>query len=271
MCGTLGNILTSIVSNSLFGKRPGARDMTMFRSHVGLHVSENLTFFKYLFQNSTARPSQGLIFGQLLLSCGWEIRFCLYHLRRMEFLRRGPLIDFVFPLIFAYWLLSYFLLFFLLTSYWSLISSYFLLLTSYWFYWPLIDLLFFLISCYWLVITSYFFLLTSFWCLIYLWLTSYWPLIDILFPSDSSLIALYWPYWNLIDFLLTSYWPLETTNKCHFKVPWLCSEHENAHKTQYPLRSRRQVRHWSCRNLVSISYSDNCYWDVVSVWAATTV
>ena len=70
MCGTLGNILTSIVSNSLFGKRPGARDMTMFRSHVGLHVNENLTFFKYLFQNSTARPSQGLIFGQLLLSCG---------------------------------------------------------------------------------------------------------------------------------------------------------------------------------------------------------
>ena len=34
----LGNILKSIVSNSHFGKRPGARDMTILRCHVGAHI-----------------------------------------------------------------------------------------------------------------------------------------------------------------------------------------------------------------------------------------
>ena len=34
----LDNILTSIVSNSHFGKRPGARDMSIFGSHVGPHI-----------------------------------------------------------------------------------------------------------------------------------------------------------------------------------------------------------------------------------------
>ena len=33
--GALGNILTSVVSNSHFGKRPGASD---FRSHIGSHI-----------------------------------------------------------------------------------------------------------------------------------------------------------------------------------------------------------------------------------------
>ena len=37
----IGNMLTSIVSNSRFGKRPGARNMTIFGSHVGAHVSES--------------------------------------------------------------------------------------------------------------------------------------------------------------------------------------------------------------------------------------
>jgi len=205
-CGTLGNILTSIVSNSLFGKRPGARDMTMFRCHVGPHVNDKLTFFKYLFQNSAAKPSQGLIFGLLLLPCGWEIRFFLYHLRRIEFLRRGPLIDFWLFLISAYWLLSFFLLFllidFLLTSYWLLISSYFLLLTA---YGPLI-------SIYVLLLTSYWRLISSFEPLIDLLWTSYWPLIDILL----TLLTSYWPlldllftsYSPLFDFFLTSYWLL---------------------------------------------------------------
>ena len=31
----LSNVLTSIVSNSHSGKRPGTRDMTIFGSHVG--------------------------------------------------------------------------------------------------------------------------------------------------------------------------------------------------------------------------------------------
>ena len=38
MCEALGNMLTRSVSNSYFGKRPAARDMTILRFHVGLHV-----------------------------------------------------------------------------------------------------------------------------------------------------------------------------------------------------------------------------------------
>jgi hypothetical protein len=34
----LDNILTGIMCNSHFGKRLGARDMTIFESHVGPHV-----------------------------------------------------------------------------------------------------------------------------------------------------------------------------------------------------------------------------------------
>ena len=36
--GALGNILISIVSNSHFGKRPGARDTTIFESHADPHI-----------------------------------------------------------------------------------------------------------------------------------------------------------------------------------------------------------------------------------------
>ena len=36
MYRAFGNMLNSIVSNSQFGKRPGARDMTIFGFHVGL-------------------------------------------------------------------------------------------------------------------------------------------------------------------------------------------------------------------------------------------
>ena len=38
MYGALGDMLNSIVSNSHFWKRLGARDMTIFGSHVGLRI-----------------------------------------------------------------------------------------------------------------------------------------------------------------------------------------------------------------------------------------
>ena len=38
MRGTLGNILTSILENSNFGKQLGARDMTICVSHDGFHI-----------------------------------------------------------------------------------------------------------------------------------------------------------------------------------------------------------------------------------------
>ena len=40
--GAIHNILTSIVSNSHFGNRPIARDMTICWSHVGPRASENV-------------------------------------------------------------------------------------------------------------------------------------------------------------------------------------------------------------------------------------
>ena len=42
MCATLGKILTSIESNSHFGKRLGARDMTICVSHLFFPVTENV-------------------------------------------------------------------------------------------------------------------------------------------------------------------------------------------------------------------------------------
>ena len=165
MCGTLGNILTSIESNSHFGKRPGAYDITIFSPHVGPY-----DFFR-------TRPPGNLRawFLVILLPCGWEIRFRVYHLRKMEFLRRWPLIDILF----------------------HLVSSYFLLLTS---YCPLIDFLFRFIPSYWLLIDF------SYWLLIDLLLSSYWRLIHRLFTS-------YWSLIDSIDLLLRSYWPLIDLSK----------------------------------------------------------
>ena len=40
--GALGDILSSIVSNSHFRKRPVARDMTIFGSHILPHVTGNV-------------------------------------------------------------------------------------------------------------------------------------------------------------------------------------------------------------------------------------
>ena len=37
-CEALGNMLTRIVSNSHFGKRPGDRDMTILMSLIGPHI-----------------------------------------------------------------------------------------------------------------------------------------------------------------------------------------------------------------------------------------
>ena len=45
MYQTLGDLLNIMVSNSHFGKWPGARDMTIFGSHVSPHVP-NIRYFE---------------------------------------------------------------------------------------------------------------------------------------------------------------------------------------------------------------------------------
>ena len=42
VCDPVGNVLTSIVSNSYLGKRPVAREMSILGSLVDPHVSENV-------------------------------------------------------------------------------------------------------------------------------------------------------------------------------------------------------------------------------------
>ena len=44
VCEALGDILTSIVSNSYFGKRPGAREITTFGSIVSFMLPEMLNY-----------------------------------------------------------------------------------------------------------------------------------------------------------------------------------------------------------------------------------
>ena len=46
VCGLHGNILRHIVSNSHFGKRAVARDMTISELHVDSHVSENVCLYE---------------------------------------------------------------------------------------------------------------------------------------------------------------------------------------------------------------------------------
>ena len=151
--GSLDNIITSIVPNSLVGKRPGARDMTILGSHVGSHVGDNVSYYWWLFHNSVARLSPGLMFNVWLLQCGWQIPFCEYHeLLRRKSTRGSPL-----------------------TSYWPLVD---LILTSYWSH---IHLL--VISCWNLIL-----LLVSYSHLSQLWLTSYWLIIDLLVTSHQPLI-----------------------------------------------------------------------------------
>ena len=65
--GAHDNILTSFVSNSHFGKRSVARDMTIFGSHVGPHLSKNANSDFCFFQNWAAKPYHGLVFNLLLL------------------------------------------------------------------------------------------------------------------------------------------------------------------------------------------------------------
>ena len=45
--GAFGDILGSVVSSSQFWKRPGVRDMTIFKSYVGIHIL-NLDILKYI-------------------------------------------------------------------------------------------------------------------------------------------------------------------------------------------------------------------------------
>ena len=52
VCAAIGNILNYIMSNSDFGRRHGAEDVTMFSAHGLPHVSNNVIFilmeFSYL-------------------------------------------------------------------------------------------------------------------------------------------------------------------------------------------------------------------------------
>ena len=65
----LGNIVTSIVSNSHFGERPVIRNTSILGSHVGPRLSENVNSYPGFVQNSAARLSPGLIFSFVLLPC----------------------------------------------------------------------------------------------------------------------------------------------------------------------------------------------------------
>ena len=58
----LGNILVSIVSDSHFGKRPGAGDMTILGSQFLLHVTEDARSSSYNFHNTVPRSFPRLIF-----------------------------------------------------------------------------------------------------------------------------------------------------------------------------------------------------------------
>ena len=67
-----GDLLTIIVSNSLFGKRPATRVIT-FLAPLFYPISPTLYFFldQFLFANSAPRPSPELIFCLLLLTVMW--------------------------------------------------------------------------------------------------------------------------------------------------------------------------------------------------------
>ena len=79
----LWDMLNIIVSNSHFGKRPAAREMTTLGSHVG---SQSANYHWWNFAISAVRPFPGWIFGFLLLPCAWELELWVYQLWRMDFL-----------------------------------------------------------------------------------------------------------------------------------------------------------------------------------------
>ena len=66
----VGDMLTSIVSNSDFGKRLGARDMTIFGTHFLFHFTNKVFFDRCNFRISGPRLSPELFFGIVLLPCG---------------------------------------------------------------------------------------------------------------------------------------------------------------------------------------------------------
>ena len=70
---SLGDILTSIVSNSHFWKRSEAWDMTICGFQFLLNVTIYVFAYWWNFQNLAPRPSPGVFFGLLVLPCEWEI------------------------------------------------------------------------------------------------------------------------------------------------------------------------------------------------------
>ena len=64
----LGAMLTSIVSNSRFGKRPGAWDITIFSLPFFPHVTSSVFCYWWNFRISGRRPSLGLLFCVLSMT-----------------------------------------------------------------------------------------------------------------------------------------------------------------------------------------------------------
>ena len=60
--GALGNIITSIVTNSHFVKWLVARLLIIFGSHVASHVSEHVDSYQLFFPKSAARRFPGPVF-----------------------------------------------------------------------------------------------------------------------------------------------------------------------------------------------------------------
>ena len=85
VCEAIGSILSCIVSNSHFGKRPAAGDMSICSRNFHGHVTNNVMPYCWNFRISGPRPSPGLTFGLWLHPYDWETRI-LVHLRRGSFL-----------------------------------------------------------------------------------------------------------------------------------------------------------------------------------------
>ena len=76
-------MLSTIVSNSYFGKRSIAREMNPFSVPCW---RPKCNFYWSYFAMSAVWPSPGLICGLLLLPCAWEMELWVYQLWRLDFL-----------------------------------------------------------------------------------------------------------------------------------------------------------------------------------------
>ena len=123
--GGLGNILTSIVSNSHIGKRLVARDTPICGSHVGTHVSKNVNYYWCVFHKSTAKPFGVLYYCHASEKPNFVCTTSYWPLTQLVFTSYSPLIDLLFN---PHWPL----IDLLLISYCPLINIIDLLLTSYW-------------------------------------------------------------------------------------------------------------------------------------------